>query len=328
MNSMKQVETIPVQRRAGRRFLLRDVARVRRGTMPGRIRPLQHEASREPHREHRRARTWGDVAAARRAGDRRAGPPPKGVNVEIRGRCPDEEMLRVLSIGLAMAIVVIVLLLTANFQSVRLALVAVSTSPGRRLRRCHRSLAHQNDHQHSVVHGGDHGDRRRGRQRHLARDLRRATAARGIRTEATEAAVLGAKGRLRPILMTSCAMTAGMIPMALGWGEGGEQTAPLGRAVIGGLVAATFATLVVLPTVFTLIQSGAGRVSPARSIPPTRRCRITIPSCWCNCPTQPDPSTGKRNGSGLGHWVHRRTSPRPRHRHPKPGDKLMHQNVL
>ena len=61
--------------------------------------------------------------------------------------------------------------------------------------------------------------------------------------------------------MTSCAMTAGMVPMALGWSEGGEQTAPLARAVIGGLVAATIATLTVLPTVFALVQGWAGRES-------------------------------------------------------------------
>jgi AcrB/AcrD/AcrF family len=61
--------------------------------------------------------------------------------------------------------------------------------------------------------------------------------------------------------MTSCAMIAGMVPMAVGWGEGGEQTAPLGRAVIGGLAAATLATLVVLPTVFALVQGKATRTS-------------------------------------------------------------------
>lgn len=64
----------------------------------------------------------------------------------------------------------------------------------------------------------------------------------------------GARSRLRPILMTSAAMIAGMVPMALGLGEGGEQTAPLGRAVIGGLLFATIATLVVLPSIFTLAQ--------------------------------------------------------------------------
>ena len=61
--------------------------------------------------------------------------------------------------------------------------------------------------------------------------------------------------------MTSCAMIAGMVPMALGLGEGGEQTAPLGRAVIGGLGAATLATLFVLPSVFALVQGRADRES-------------------------------------------------------------------
>jgi len=71
------------------------------------------------------------------------------------------------------------------------------------------------------------------------------------------AALEGARSRLRPILMTACAMMAGMIPMALAIGEGGEQVAPLGRAVIGGLAAATFATLFILPSVFAIVQARA-----------------------------------------------------------------------
>jgi len=78
---------------------------------------------------------------------------------------------------------------------------------------------------------------------------------------AQAAAVEGARGRLRPILMTSLAMLAGMVPMALALGEGGEQSAPLGRAVIGGLGAATLATLFVLPAVFAWIQGRAGTAS-------------------------------------------------------------------
>jgi len=78
---------------------------------------------------------------------------------------------------------------------------------------------------------------------------------------AAEAAVEGARSRLRPILMTSLAMIAGMVPMALGLGEGGEQTAPLGRAVIGGLAMATVATLLVLPAAFALVQGPAHRRS-------------------------------------------------------------------
>jgi multidrug efflux pump subunit AcrB len=70
-----------------------------------------------------------------------------------------------------------------------------------------------------------------------------------------EAAVRGARSRLRPILMTSLAMLAGMLPMALGWSEGGEQMAPLGRAVMGGLALATVATLLVLPAVYALLAA-------------------------------------------------------------------------
>ena len=76
--------------------------------------------------------------------------------------------------------------------------------------------------------------------------------------------------------MTTCAMTAGMIPMALGWGEGGEQSAPLARAVIGGLVAATLATLLVLPTVFAVVQSRAPG-GPSRSTRSTRRASSSCP---------------------------------------------------
>jgi len=75
------------------------------------------------------------------------------------------------------------------------------------------------------------------------------------------AAVDGAQSRLRPILMTSLAMIAGMLPMALGLGEGGQQIAPLGRAVVGGLAVATLATLLVLPSVFAIVQSSSHRRS-------------------------------------------------------------------
>jgi multidrug efflux pump subunit AcrB len=70
------------------------------------------------------------------------------------------------------------------------------------------------------------------------------------------AAVEGGRSRLRPILMTSLAMIAGMMPMALGLGESGAQSAPLGRAVVGGLALATIATLLVLPAMFALLSRG------------------------------------------------------------------------
>jgi multidrug efflux pump subunit AcrB len=78
---------------------------------------------------------------------------------------------------------------------------------------------------------------------------------------AARAAIEGARHRVRPVLMTSCAMLAGMVPMAMALGEGGEQTAPLGRAVIGGLVAGTLTTLFVLPSVFAVVQARSRAVS-------------------------------------------------------------------
>jgi multidrug efflux pump subunit AcrB len=72
--------------------------------------------------------------------------------------------------------------------------------------------------------------------------------------DAHEAAVVAGQTRLRPVLMTALAMILGMVPMALALGEGGEQNAPLGRAVIGGLFVATFVTLFVVPLVYTLLR--------------------------------------------------------------------------
>jgi multidrug efflux pump subunit AcrB len=72
--------------------------------------------------------------------------------------------------------------------------------------------------------------------------------------DSARAAIEAAASRLRPVLMTALAMMIGMIPMAIGLGEGGEQNAPLGRAVIGGLLFATAATLFFVPVVFTIVR--------------------------------------------------------------------------
>ena len=71
---------------------------------------------------------------------------------------------------------------------------------------------------------------------------------------ALDAAIAAGHTRLRPVLMTALAMIIGMVPMALGLGDGGEQNAPLGRAVIGGLLLATVATLFFVPVVFSVIR--------------------------------------------------------------------------
>jgi multidrug efflux pump subunit AcrB len=81
--------------------------------------------------------------------------------------------------------------------------------------------------------------------------------------DARSAALAAGHTRIRPVIMTAGAMIIGMMPMALGFGEGGEQNAPLGRAVIGGLAAATIATLFVLPAVFALLQKRVAERSPS-----------------------------------------------------------------
>ncbi len=71
-----------------------------------------------------------------------------------------------------------------------------------------------------------------------------------------EAAASAGATRLRPVLMTALAMIIGMLPMSLGMGEGGEQNAPLGRAVIGGLIVATFTTLLIVPLIYSRLRGG------------------------------------------------------------------------
>jgi multidrug efflux pump subunit AcrB len=81
--------------------------------------------------------------------------------------------------------------------------------------------------------------------------------------DATAAALDAGLVRFRPVLMTALAMIIGMLPMALGLGEGGEQNAPLGRAVIGGLIVATFATLMFVPVIFSLVHRRKAEMTDA-----------------------------------------------------------------
>jgi multidrug efflux pump subunit AcrB len=82
-------------------------------------------------------------------------------------------------------------------------------------------------------------------------------------SDSLAAALAAGMTRLRPVLMTALAMIIGMLPMSLGLGEGGEQNAPLGRAVIGGLVLATFSTLLFVPVVYSVLRKKAPLVRHA-----------------------------------------------------------------
>ena len=166
-----------------------------------------------------------------------------------------------ISAGLVVAVVVIFLLLAANFQSMRLAVVVLSTVPAvlvgvvLMLWATGTTLNVQSSMGAIMAIGVA-----------VANAILLVTFAEQRRRDGGapfDAASDAARARMRPVLMTSAAMIAGMIPMALAIGEGAEATAPLGRAVIGGLAAATLATLVVLPSVYSLLQRSARTQSPS-----------------------------------------------------------------
>jgi multidrug efflux pump subunit AcrB len=187
-----------------------------------------------------------------------AGTPPRGVTVAVRGQvAPMRETLSNIAAGLFVAVVVIFLLLAANFQSLRAAFVVMSTVPAVLagvviMLAITRTTVNVQSFMGAIMAIGVA----------VANGILLVTFAEGMRRTGEspfEAAIGAARARMRPVLMTSAAMIAGMIPMALALGEGAEAAAPLGRAVIGGLAAATIATLGIVPLVFILTH-GSSRV--------------------------------------------------------------------
>ncbi|MFT3827504.1 MAG: efflux RND transporter permease subunit [Chitinophagaceae bacterium] len=193
---------------------------------------------------------------------RSVGTPPKGLVTEVRGMSNLlEETLSGLQSGLLFAILVIFLLLAANYQSFRLSLTVLSTVPAviagsLAALLLTGSTLNLQSYMGMIMSTGVS----------VANAILIVTNAEKLRldyTDATRASVTAASIRLRPILMTSLAMIAGMIPMASGMGEAGEQSAPLGRAVIGGLAASTLAALFILPQVFAWMQKKTSYTSPS-----------------------------------------------------------------
>lgn len=204
----------------------------------------------------------GAATAAVQKAIKDVGTPPKGLVAELKGASSLlVETLSSLQNGLTIAILVIFLLLAANYQSFKLSFVVLTTVP-------------------AVIAGALIALLLTGATLNLqsymgmimstgvsvANAILIVTNAEKLRLEYKDvprAAVTAAGLRLRPILMTSLAMIAGMIPMASGLGEAGDQTAPLGRAVIGGLIASTLAALLILPQVYALVQKKSGYESPS-----------------------------------------------------------------
>jgi multidrug efflux pump subunit AcrB len=264
MTSLADIANIPVGSSTGAQPRVSQVATLRTTTVPGELDRQNGQwmlglsanlASRDLRRANR------DITQA--LAD--TGKPPRGVTTQIRGQVSAlREIFGELGIGLAAAIGVILLLLTANFQSIKLALVVLSTTPAVLAGAVLMLLItgttlNLESFMGTIMAVGVA----------VANAILLVTFAEQNRKNgaaATEAARAAAVERLRPVLMTSLAMIAGMLPMALAFGAGGEETAPLGRAVIGGLAAATVATLFLLPMIFGIAQRHASTQS--RSLDP------------------------------------------------------------
>jgi multidrug efflux pump subunit AcrB len=186
------------------------------------------------------------------------GEKPGRISCEVRGQIPPlSQMLSGLGTGLVLAIVTIFLLLAANFQSFRLSMVVLSTVPAVIAGSILMMLATQ-----TTLNIQSFIGTIMGLGVAMANSILVITFAEQRRQSGEDnlqAAQHGSVDRVRPVLMTSFAMLAGMLPLAIGFGESGEQTAPLGLTVIGSLIAATLATLFILPSFFAIAQARTGR---------------------------------------------------------------------
>jgi multidrug efflux pump subunit AcrB len=264
MTSIEDIANIPVSSTTGAQPLLSQVAQLRPTTVPGELDRINGLWTLEVS-ANVSGNNLGFAAREIKRALKDAGDPPRGVSATMRGQVNAlSEIFGELSVGLGSAIVVILLLLTANFQSLKLALVVISTTPAVLcgviivLFVTGTTLNLQSFMGTIMAIGVA-----------VANAILLVTFAEQNRRNGVEShasALAAASERLRPVLMTSLAMIAGMIPMALAIGQGSEEVAPLGRSVIGGLAVATLATLFLLPTIFGIVQ----RNSPigSRSLDP------------------------------------------------------------
>lgn len=251
MNSLAQMSAVPLVQGA-MRPVLSDVALLTVDTIPG-----EYDRS-GPRRfvtvsANVYKKDLGTATAAVQKAINGLGEKPSGLIAEVQGMSSLlTETLSSLQNGLLAAIVVILLLLAANYQSFGLSVTVLATVPAVLLGSLLLLLAtgatlNLQSYMGIIMSTGVS----------VANAILIVTNAEALRLEYKDpfkAAIVSASIRLRPILMTSLAMIAGMIPMASGLGESGDQSAPLGRAVIGGLAASTFAALFIVPLVYGWVQ--------------------------------------------------------------------------
>jgi multidrug efflux pump subunit AcrB len=258
MTSVNDINEIPVLKNSSRP-LIGDVATIRPDTTYGEADNIgaipELSVTANLHKKDLGTATV-DVNAAIES----LGQLPKGLTIETKGLSQVlTETLNSLQTGLITAVVVIFLMLAANFQSFKVSLVVLSTISAvlvgsLLLLKFTGSTLNLQSYMGMIMSVGVS----------IANSVLLITNAEHLRMhngDALESAREAAALRMRPILMTALAMVVGMIPMASGLGEGGDQASPLGRAVIGGLIASTFATLFILPLIFSWVQAKASTES-------------------------------------------------------------------
>jgi multidrug efflux pump subunit AcrB len=261
MQAVDDLKILPLK--AGQaRPILDDVAAISMGNEPGQVN--RQGANRYVTiAANIHNKDLGSAAKAVQNALAQAGERPKGVLVSIQGQLQLlADTLDGLKTGLVIAIVVIFLLLAAYYQSFALSAMILSVIPAviagsLLMLLAFGSTLNLQSYMGIIMSVGvsvsnafllaDHAER--GRYKH--------------HIDVGVSAILAASSRLRPIIMTTLAMIAGMIPMAAGFGDGGEQVAPLGQSVIGGLIMSTFTTLLVLPHLFVWVRKKAGHKSPS-----------------------------------------------------------------
>lgn len=254
MNSPEQVNQIPVGKTSDGTVYLRDIADWKMTNTVGEYDRINQQRFITLTANLYKRDLGGAVKDLHQA-IHQLGELPPGVKVYLRGQSEIlSQTTTELSTGLLLAIIVIAIMLTAYFQSWRLSLSVLAVLPAvlagsllllwitgntlniQSFMGCIMAVGVAVANAILVV----------ATARHLQADG----------PDARLAAITAARNRLRPVLMTSMAMIAGMIPMSLGLGESGRQTAPLGIAVIGGLLFSTVVSLWLVPLVYTLLRTG------------------------------------------------------------------------
>jgi multidrug efflux pump subunit AcrB len=259
MQGLGALSALPLMRDGQSQPQLDQVASLQYGTMPEMIERLSGQRI-VSVTANLHGIALGDAQKKIEAALKGIAAPPKGSTIAVRGQIPAlEETISGLRIGLLLAIAAIFLLLMANFQSLRLPLAILSTIPGVLcgvvlMLLLTRTTLNIQSFMGAIMAVGISVANSillvsfAEQSRHEHHDVETATRA-------------GATGRIRAILMTATAMICGMIPLAIGFGEGGAQSAPLGRAVIGGLLFSTLTTLLILPIVYAMLQRKAAVTS-------------------------------------------------------------------